>query len=1268
MELVTINIKAIRRIIFSIILFAGIIAFLECSDKSAGSDFNSPGSIAPVISFKKTSPLINIPSIVKIVRVTVENSTYSKTVYADYDDNQAEIADIPEGTYTLTVDGLDKDSVVLFSGSVNVNILANVISEPYLEVKQVKPIILVFVSPGDGEIVGSKNITLSGMVMTTGSLTSFKIDNNEVSVNADQWSKSVTLNDGNNSFAFRAESQDRDILIDTLNVSYSSTVIDTIGPLLQIVIPDDGDTVSVRNITVSGTVNDPSGIDAVQVNGETATLNGSSWDHSVTLVNNITIIRIMTTDNSAQHNTTKDSVTVYFDSTYVDTKPPQIIIDDPSDGAVVSINTVVVRGTAYDVSGIADVKVNSIDAEIDNTTWFATVPLQIDSNTIIVEVWDASNNSNKFIDSITVIFDELLVDTIPPIIEIKSPSNNTVVSNPDSVEISGSASDESGIKSITVNNTDASYNTSDQTWRAFINLTEAGDNPIKAVAEDSKGNKDSTSINIVYDSTSSDSINPAIELDSPNENDTVGITPAEITVIATDKNGIDWVKIQNITAEKLQTNKYRAPVPMSIGKNDIVVTAMDKSANQNQGEQTFTIYYDPTVDDVTPPTITLNSPVNNTIVFSTSQLVKVEAEDDKSGIACVTIKGDTAALVSGLYQYDVTLTEGQNTIEVNAWDNSVNKNKKTENYTLILDSPPQPVTLNSPSEVTFSSVKLSWSQNTETDFAAYKVFYSQTPGVNDTSELDTIITNKIITYHTITNLSPHTKYYAKVYVYDNYSSAASNEVDTVTANRKPVFAVIDTQKINEAQQAVFTVSATDPDGDSVSYTMPTALQPPELSTANFNISTGEFTWTTDYDLAGIYTAKFVAVDNASSPLSDTLAVVIQVINVNRPPYFVYDTVTLVDTAVITVEHRDTVRAVDPDGETVTFSLVASHFPSGMSIISDSIITWTPAEKIFSDAWILVDDGNSGLDTLKKSVVMPVHVELVGSYNPGYTTYSFALNGDYAYLLHRTNGLTVADISDLSSPSYVSSVSWTGNYNYEMVISGSYGFVADGTNGLSVLDLSNPASPFLAYNRWSGGLWSIDAQGNYAYVGNGGSWKLQIYDMSNPADTAILAGECSVDKFYPVGIELLNDYAYSTSTDSGLYIIDVSNVSSPSISGRYNTPGAAYDVEIVNNHAFIADITGLFIINVSDPAAPSYVADFATPANANCIEILNNYAFIGNGGEGSVYIFDISDPSSPQFLGANSSSMVQVTNISIRDEYLYVISTTNGFEIFKINNL
>ena len=161
-----ITIKAIQQIILLIILITGIAVFLECSINNISDNTESSGSIAPVISFIKPSPLINIPSVVEIVRITVENTTFTKTVYADYDDKQAEITDIPEGTYTLTVDGLDIDSVVLFSGSISVNILTDVISKPYLEVKQVKPIILVFVSPKDGETVGSKNITLSGIVIT----------------------------------------------------------------------------------------------------------------------------------------------------------------------------------------------------------------------------------------------------------------------------------------------------------------------------------------------------------------------------------------------------------------------------------------------------------------------------------------------------------------------------------------------------------------------------------------------------------------------------------------------------------------------------------------------------------------------------------------------------------------------------------------------------------------------------------------------------------------------------------------------------------------------------------------------------------------------------------------------------------------------------------------------------------------------------------------------------------------------------------------------
>lgn len=90
-------------------------------------------------------------------------------------------------------------------------------------------------------------------------------------------------------------------------------------------------------------------------------------------------------------------------------------------------------------------------------------------------------------------------------------------------------------------------------------------------------------------------------------------------------------------------------------------------------------------------------------------------------------------------------------------------------------------------------------------------------------------------------------------------------------NRPPVFTLVGTQKVLEGQLVQFTVSATDPDGDRVTYS--TGNLP---AGATFNPATEVFTWTPNYAQAGLYLVKFYAADSKDISMSTELDVVIAV--------------------------------------------------------------------------------------------------------------------------------------------------------------------------------------------------------------------------------------------------------------------------------------------------------------------------------------------------------------------------------------------------------
>jgi CSLREA domain-containing protein len=100
---------------------------------------------------------------------------------------------------------------------------------------------------------------------------------------------------------------------------------------------------------------------------------------------------------------------------------------------------------------------------------------------------------------------------------------------------------------------------------------------------------------------------------------------------------------------------------------------------------------------------------------------------------------------------------------------------------------------------------------------------------------------------------------------------------TVTnTNRAPVLTSVDDKQVAEGSELLFSVAATDPDGDSVAYSSPDLP-----SGATLDPSTGAFSWTPDFSQAGDHQVTFVASDGT---LSDSESITITVTDTdNEPP-------------------------------------------------------------------------------------------------------------------------------------------------------------------------------------------------------------------------------------------------------------------------------------------------------------------------------------------------------------------------------------------------
>jgi len=156
-------------------------------------------------------------------------------------------------------------------------------------------------------------------------------------------------------------------------------------------------------------------------------------------------------------------------------------------------------------------------------------------------------------------------DTTPPLLTITSPADGATVLTP-IITVTGTASDPSGIASVTANGALADGAADWSTWSKDVTLTE-GDNTIMVIATDNTGLTTTKTLTITYDpltappsvtlaTTLSDSytVSEPIKIGASVEN--TGTTPADVTIDVTTTSGFADTKTVSIPAASTHSESF----------------------------------------------------------------------------------------------------------------------------------------------------------------------------------------------------------------------------------------------------------------------------------------------------------------------------------------------------------------------------------------------------------------------------------------------------------------------------------------------------------------------------------------------------------------------------------------------------------------------------------------------------------------------------------------------------------------------------------------
>jgi hypothetical protein len=178
-----------------------------------------------------------------------------------------------------------------------------------------------------------------------------------------------------------------------------------------------------------------------------------------------------------------------------------------------------------------------------------------------------------------------------------------------------------------------------------------------------------------------------------------------------------------------------------------------------------------------------------------------------------------------------------------------------------------------------------------------------------------------------------------------YNRALSADEILVLFNEAPVlmFSPIGDKVVDEGPTLMFDINTVDSNVvvDINDHNLP--------SEPNFFLNGGDwtFSWTPTYDDAGIYNVTFIA---TKGEIEDLETIVITVNNVNRAPILA----TIGSRTVSENEALNfTVSAIDPDGDSVTYS--AQNLPAGATLSGDTF-NWTPTSAGTYNVTFIASDG------------------------------------------------------------------------------------------------------------------------------------------------------------------------------------------------------------------------------------------------------------------------------------------------------------------------
>jgi hypothetical protein len=734
-------------------------------------------------------------------------------------------------------------------------------------------------------------------------------------------------------------------LPDTLRI----TVTDRAGPAISFWSPTDPDTVNQSSQTIIVETRDPSGIFTLWINGTTATKLDTTaypgwqkWQTTVTLIEGNNSIPVWSWDRSPGNNQSRDTLHLLY--TKPDNIPPSIVFSTPQPGDTVrdtlnpSSTTIMVN--VSDPSGVAWVRCNGVAMSSGpGNIYTRDLMLAEGANAIIITAADVPGNDT--INTLNVTY-RVFHDNTPPTLRITAPQNGRQIAG-DSVNVIVLASDtgtiKSGMDSVNVNGARAPDTVMAGIVHYMLKIPLVhGYDTIRVSAVDSSGNRTVDSVIVIRNAL------PRFYPDVIVKDTNLWLdTASTLTFVATDADG-DVLFFDTISApKKNDSTPYMVPeapgyahlagyVPNSIGLDTFKVKVVDSWG----GVDTLKVSVMILQKTSSKPYFTISTLPDTAILDSlyTVQLTATDPNDSPlvySKLAPPTPSGVSIS-PAGLVTWTPAIL-GLDTIAAMVANGIPESDTLTWAVTVVRRN--YPPVLRDPGDKTVDEGQLLQFTLVASDTNGDPLVYSFGSMYPAGATLDSV-----------TGVFSWTPGYRQAGVYPvvftvteqgrvpALADSVSDTITVVNVNYPPVLVNPGNKTVNEGSALTFVLQATDPNNDSITFTMSGA--PVDSGAQIVNNST--FTWTPSVRAAGVYPITFIATDNGSPIMADSVTDTITVADATVPMFkgrpFPMDT-TLCGYPYITI-----VSASDGDNDSMTYTKLIG--PDSLYVgATNGIIGWMP---------------------------------------------------------------------------------------------------------------------------------------------------------------------------------------------------------------------------------------------------------------------------------------------------------------------------------------